>query len=629
MRKSQGMAQEFRKITPLLKVSEKDHVVTGIATGESPDSEGEICDYPAACKAYQEWSDRFQKSTTGSGQEPSLGNIRVQHSTKVGGKAIAIRHDDSEKSIYLDSTPIDSDMWNLIKKGFYTGYSHSGSYLWRKCNECGTAIDSGRDCPECKKEVLIRYAPSLAEVSYVDNPSLDSARFVLVKSNGKEEIVEKRETKPYGDVKYADPGYQDDGVERYPVDTKEHIRAAWSYIHQKRNRELYTASQLKHIEGAIVSEWKKKIDPDGPPESRGDKAAKVLIREAVLGKAKSLDPEFEMGKGLCTVAELAVAVDNLARIQQSDAFEQVREGDEDSEMPEQMASLLEMAARALVGMAQEETAEAVEQANNAAHAGRERTKKMSADTTLSKARSLSAHLRRMEEDEREHHEKTVRHHERHHEVMAGHFKRLRGILGEGSFDPEFEEDGEPHAIDPERRGTRNIAEEPEVEHEKMRKVAEIAASNAAEKAVDELIYALTKAEHADEEDKEARKRGRRVERRSRDDEDDDREKSRKRRSRDEDEDEDREKARKRRSREEDEDNDEHDEKSARKVTFNIDAARGSGIGRGSTVAADASSITPEDVRKAMSGDTGALRKVNGALKPENPPPSVMQAFGSR
>ena len=31
---------------------------------------------------------------------------------------------------------------------------------------------------------------------------------------------------PYGAVTYADPGYQSDGVKRYPIDTEAHTRAA-------------------------------------------------------------------------------------------------------------------------------------------------------------------------------------------------------------------------------------------------------------------------------------------------------------------------------------------------------------------------------------------------------------------
>jgi hypothetical protein len=50
--------------------------------------------------------------------------------------------------------------------------------------------------------------------------------------------------KPYGDVEYADPGYQEDGKHRYPLDAK-HIHAAISYFSKAGNRGSYTAEQVK------------------------------------------------------------------------------------------------------------------------------------------------------------------------------------------------------------------------------------------------------------------------------------------------------------------------------------------------------------------------------------------------
>jgi len=72
---------------------------------------------------------------------------------------------------------------------------------------------------------------------------------------------------PYGDVEYADPGYQADKKKRYPIDTEEHIRAAWDYIDKADNQSAYTADQLAHVRSKIVAAWKKKIDPAGPPSS--------------------------------------------------------------------------------------------------------------------------------------------------------------------------------------------------------------------------------------------------------------------------------------------------------------------------------------------------------------------------
>ena len=64
-------------------------------------------------------------------------------------------------------------------------------------------------------------------------------------------------SKPYGDVSYADPGYQSDGKKRYPLDSEEHCRAAWSYINQAGNAAKYSPEQLKSIKGRIMAAGKK------------------------------------------------------------------------------------------------------------------------------------------------------------------------------------------------------------------------------------------------------------------------------------------------------------------------------------------------------------------------------------
>jgi hypothetical protein len=62
---------------------------------------------------------------------------------------------------------------------------------------------------------------------------------------------------PYGDIEYADPGYQADKVKRYPIDTEVHAQAAWSYIHQAGNAEKYTADQLSSLRTKIQAALKK------------------------------------------------------------------------------------------------------------------------------------------------------------------------------------------------------------------------------------------------------------------------------------------------------------------------------------------------------------------------------------
>jgi hypothetical protein len=74
--------------------------------------------------------------------------------------------------------------------------------------------------------------------------------------------------KPYGDVTYADPGYQSDKKKRYPIDTAAHVRSAWSYISQSGNAAKYTAQQRESIKARIRTAAKKlKVDLAEPQKA--------------------------------------------------------------------------------------------------------------------------------------------------------------------------------------------------------------------------------------------------------------------------------------------------------------------------------------------------------------------------
>src|SRR5215472_12249402 len=88
------------------------------------------------------------------------------------------------------------------------------------------------------------------------------------------------EKKPYGDVEYADKGYQKDGKHRYPIDTEEHARAAWSYINKAHNAAQYSSEDLKKVKNAIrraakkhgikIADSEEEKAKDGYKEEAGD-----------------------------------------------------------------------------------------------------------------------------------------------------------------------------------------------------------------------------------------------------------------------------------------------------------------------------------------------------------------------
>jgi len=62
---------------------------------------------------------------------------------------------------------------------------------------------------------------------------------------------------PYGEVEYADTGHQKDKKKRYPIDTKKHVKAAWSYINMEHNAGQYSADDLAKVKGKIKAAAKK------------------------------------------------------------------------------------------------------------------------------------------------------------------------------------------------------------------------------------------------------------------------------------------------------------------------------------------------------------------------------------
>lgn len=103
------------------------------------------------------------------------------------------------------------------------------------------------------------------------------------KAIGKRDDVNPKEGEhQYGDVKFAD-----EKNKKYPIDTEEHIRAAWNYINKDANAGKYSADEVQLIKSHIVAAWKEKIDKAGPPS------------------AKSLDLSYAKSLGIA-VPDLAV-----------------------------------------------------------------------------------------------------------------------------------------------------------------------------------------------------------------------------------------------------------------------------------------------------------------------------------
>ena len=80
----------------------------------------------------------------------------------------------------------------------------------------------------------------------------------MARIDRREDVGPKEGLTEYGDVNFADPVNN-----KYPIDSEEHVRAAWSYINHKDNAAKYDKPEVELIKKRIKSAAKKydiKID---------------------------------------------------------------------------------------------------------------------------------------------------------------------------------------------------------------------------------------------------------------------------------------------------------------------------------------------------------------------------------
>jgi hypothetical protein len=111
------------------------------------------------------------------------------------------------------------------------------------------------------------------------------------------QVTEAANKTPYGDVTYADPGYQSDKKKRYPIDTKAHTKAAWSYINKAGNEKPYTSAQLKRIKQRIKAAAKK-FGIDITAESY-DVAVKQIVEAYAAMLPETARPKFVEEASAC------------------------------------------------------------------------------------------------------------------------------------------------------------------------------------------------------------------------------------------------------------------------------------------------------------------------------------------
>ncbi|WP_264598342.1 hypothetical protein [Rhodoblastus acidophilus] len=156
--------QEFSVFAQLRKVDEDQRLVIGQLAAEVPDKSGEIMDYNSSKPFFRDWSSSIFKATGGK----SAGNVRSMHNKIAAGKLEKIEFDDAARAINGVARIIDSEEWEKIRTGVYTGFSIGGSYVKR--------------WQDPENPDLVRYTARPIEVSIVDCPAIPTAVFEVVKA---------------------------------------------------------------------------------------------------------------------------------------------------------------------------------------------------------------------------------------------------------------------------------------------------------------------------------------------------------------------------------------------------------------------------------------------------------------
>jgi Caudovirus prohead serine protease len=226
---------------PIAKVDGELQMVWGYASTEAEDEQGETVTRNALSAALDDYM-RFA-------------NIREMHQNSAVG--VAKQAEIDGKGLYLGAKIIDPAAWTKVVEGVYKGFSIGGRV---------TARD-----PADRKIIT---GLTLTEISIVDRPANPEAVFDCWKLALGAAAVDGAREDPYGNVDYADPGYQPDAKRRYPIYTERHIRAAWAFINQQQNARRYTTAQLDRVKARIIAAWQAKIDRAGPPAAAAPDAAR-------------------------------------------------------------------------------------------------------------------------------------------------------------------------------------------------------------------------------------------------------------------------------------------------------------------------------------------------------------------
>lgn len=324
---------------PINKIDEAQRLVYGTLTQEVADKSGEIFDYDSGKDAIKSWSDEISESTNGK----SLGNVRSMHQAIAAGKFTDIVYDDASKSIQGVAKVVDDGEWEKVLEGVYTGFSIGGGYAKR--------------WPDTDNPGLMRYTPTISEISLVDNPCVPTATFEYIKADGSSELrkFKLHKEEPMTNAPLQKWQASDGSV----FDTQEEAAAHEVTIVAKGAAapllDAISAVQ-KTVDGAVGKEGDK---PAAEPvaKAEGDPAPATQETPAV----EKTDTTVTLKKDLWGLANFADLLQSVL-YQYNDAKWQDLMADDSSEMPDKLKVWLKDGMKILKEMVTEVTAEIFDEA---------------------------------------------------------------------------------------------------------------------------------------------------------------------------------------------------------------------------------------------------------------------------
>lgn len=185
----------------------------------------------------------FTKSVT-DGDIVLLDNHNTAHPI-ARMSAGTLRVEKRADGAYWDADPVDTSYSRDAQANIDAGNYGGCSFGFEVIKDAWTRGQDGVDERELL-EVRVHEISTVTFPAYTDTAVSMRSAVDVARETAPDEFRASAAPKPYGQVKYADP---DNG--KYPIDTKAHVKAAWSYINVAKNAAKYASGKLAKVKAAI------------------------------------------------------------------------------------------------------------------------------------------------------------------------------------------------------------------------------------------------------------------------------------------------------------------------------------------------------------------------------------------